>query len=103
MTGYAPLSSEPRDNDPESAIPKLLEHPIVTEVAKKYKKSPAQILLRHGIQGGLVVIPKSSNAQRRKDNIDIFDFKLNEYDVNKLDTLDLGEKGRVYDYSFLPG
>ena len=104
MTGYAPLSSQPHYKNSESAGQKVLEDPIVKEIADKYKKSPAQILLRHGIQGGLIVIPKSSNPERIQANIDVFDFNLTEDDVKKLDSLDRGEKGRVYDFrGFIPG
>ncbi|BES93512.1 alcohol dehydrogenase NADP [Nesidiocoris tenuis] len=70
--------------------------PIVTDLAKKYGKAPAQILLRFLLQLGVAVIPKSSNPERLRSNIDIFDFNLTEEDFAKLKSLDRGEKGRQF-------
>ena len=49
----------------------LLEEPNVIEIAKKYKKSPAQVLLRHGIQRGIVVLAKSDSENRIKSNFEV--------------------------------
>jgi aldehyde reductase len=54
-------------------------------LAKKYKKSPGQILLRHLIQQNIAVIPKSTNAQRIRDNFNLFDFNIDEADMKKFD------------------
>lgn len=64
-----------------------LEDPIITEVAAKYNKTNAQVLLRWAIQKGGVAIPKSTNEKRMKENISVFDFKLEEGDIKKLDSL----------------
>ena len=102
VTAYAPLSSPTRKW--KNTETNLLEDPIVKEIANKYNKTPGQILLRHAIQGGLIVIPKSSNPDRLKNNIDLFDFKIDEEDVKKLNSLDKGEKGRVYTFKeYMPG
>ena len=66
----------------------LLENPLIVELAKKYKKTPAQIILRWDIECGVSVIPKSSNALRQKENLDIFDFELFPSDVRAIDNLD---------------
>ena len=102
MTAYAPLGSpflRPKihQNKDKHLIP-LTDLPVVKEMAEKYKKSPAQVLLRHAVQDGLVVIPKSSNSERQKLNIDIFNFKLADEEMKKLNELDKHERGRVFDY-----
>ena len=48
-----------------------LEIPCVVEIAKRHGKSPGQILLRHGVQRGIVLIPKSVTSQRIRENIDV--------------------------------
>jgi diketogulonate reductase-like aldo/keto reductase len=64
-----------------------LNHPFVKELAQKYEKMPAQILLRHTIQQGISVIPKSTSPERLRQNINIFDFELSAEDQQKLDSI----------------
>ncbi|XP_052090228.1 uncharacterized protein LOC127726815 [Mytilus californianus] len=64
---------------------------IVRDLAKQHERTPAQILLRHHIQRGLGVLPKSSNPERLKENINIFDFNLTKCDMESMEML---EKGR---------
>jgi diketogulonate reductase-like aldo/keto reductase len=66
----------------------LLEEPVLTELAKKYGKSTAQVILRWHTQVGNVVIPGSKNPDHIKDNIDLFDFTLSDEDMAKIATLD---------------
>lgn len=80
-----------------------LKHCVVLEMTEKYKKTPAQILLRHIIQKGIITIPKSTNAKRIKENIQLFDWELQHEDVIKLNSLDMGESGRICDFEFLKG
>lgn len=68
----------------------LLLEPIFTTIGQKYGKSPAQIVIRWHIQHGLVVIPKSTQETRIKQNIDIFDFELSSEDMALIDGLDNG-------------
>ena len=56
----------------------LLNNPIITNLANKYHKSTAQIILRWHIQTGFIVIPGSKNVDHIKDNIDIFSFNLSD-------------------------
>lgn len=84
-------------------FPDILGHPTVTELAEKYKKMPGQVLLRHLIQQDIIVIPKSGNPNRIKANIDIFDFQLSDEDIMKLDALDRGENGRIFNFLFFKG
>ncbi len=80
---YAPLG-QGRANE-------MFNEPIVIELSKKYGKTPAQILLRFQIQKGVIIIPKSVHDDRIKENIDIFDFSLNEEEMNALSKLDRNE------------
>lgn len=67
-----------------------MDDPVINELAKKYSKSYAQIMLRFLIQLGTVVIPKSVTPSRIKENIEVFDFKLSDDDMDKLRQLDRG-------------
>lgn len=63
------------------------ELPLITELAAKYGKTPAQVLLRWHLQHGVVTIPKSSNPARIRENADLFDFALEPEDMNRIDAL----------------
>jgi len=64
--------------------PVLLEDKTLLSLAKKYKKTPAQIALRFQVQRGIAVIPKSSNSERLKENFEITKWKLKEEDMETL-------------------
>lgn len=68
----------------------LMNEPIFTELAEKYDKSSAQIILRWHTQMGFTVIPGSKNVAHIKDNLDIFDFKLTEEEMSEIAKLDKG-------------
>lgn len=76
-------------------LPNLLENPLVQQLSKQYGKTPAQILLRHTIQRGVAVIPKSSNPARLKENFDVFDFAISESDMEILNAQDVGGLGKI--------
>ncbi len=76
---------------------------MVQEIAKKYNKSAGQILLKHIVDRAIVAIPKSLNKERIAQNINLFDFKLEAADVKKLDALDKGKDGRIFDMTFING
>jgi diketogulonate reductase-like aldo/keto reductase len=67
-----------------------LSHAVVTGIARRIARSPAQVLLRWGIQHDLVVLPKSANAARIAENAEIFDFSLDAKGMAELDGLDEG-------------
>ncbi len=67
---------------------KLLDNPLLTEIAAKHGKTTAQVIIRWHIDNGLVVIPKSVTPSRIRDNIDVFDFKLDADDLARLAELD---------------
>ncbi len=75
-----------------------LGDPVIGEIAKKHKKTPAQVVLRWVLQQGVIAIPKSENPGRIKENADIYDFKLDEDDSAKIAKLDAGQKGNVGDW-----
>ena len=68
----------------------LREETVFTELAKKYGKTNAQIILRWHIQSGNVVIPGSKNPDHIRDNFDIFDFALTEEDMAEIAKVDKG-------------
>jgi diketogulonate reductase-like aldo/keto reductase len=71
----------------------VLEDPVVTAIAETHGKSPAQVLLRWGIQHGRSVIPKSTKRHRIAENIDVFDFALTADELKALDALETGRRG----------
>jgi diketogulonate reductase-like aldo/keto reductase len=68
----------------------LLDDPQLAAMAQRVGKSPAQVVLRWHIQHGNIVIPKSSNADRIRANIDVFDFELSRDDMAELDAFGSG-------------
>ncbi|XP_035274545.1 aldo-keto reductase family 1 member B1 [Anguilla anguilla] len=100
LTAYSPFGSPGRppehhhgDTDPE----KILEDPLVQSLAKKYKRSPAQVLLRYHVQQGIAVIPRSIKPNHILENTKIFDFSLHEEDFRALQGLDRGWKACTLD------
>lgn len=67
-----------------------LDDPLLKDLAEKYHKTPAQIMIRWHLQHGYVVIPKSINPSRQKENISVFDFELSNHDMNQIDGLEEG-------------
>ncbi len=87
----------------------MFTEPVFTEIAAKYGKTPAQVILRWNVQQGVIVIPKTVHKERMKENLEIWDFELDEDDMKRIETLDLGQPSmldtrklseirRVYDY-----
>lgn len=90
---WAPLGGSVRRAARPDALKDPLEHPIVITLAAKYRKTPAQVVLRWHIDHGLSAIPKSVRAERIKENIDIFDFALTVRENEAIDALDTGVRG----------
>ena len=61
------------------------ENPILTAIAKKHSKTPAQVLIRWSLQKQFVPLPKSVTKSRIEENADVYDFELDEEDMEKLD------------------
>jgi 2,5-diketo-D-gluconate reductase A len=73
----------------------VLEDPTITEIADNVGKTPAQVVLRWHIQRGDIVFPKSVTPSRMQENFDIFDFELNQSDMDEISALDKSEDGRT--------
>lgn len=69
-----------------------MQHPTIASIARKYRRSPAQIMIRWDLQLGVVTIPKSVHRERILENSQVFDFSLEEADVEALTALDAGER-----------
>jgi 2,5-diketo-D-gluconate reductase A len=70
---------------------KVLDDPLVNELANAMGKTPAQVVLRWHVQLGFVTIPKSANPQRLKENLDIFSFELDPEQLAALSSLNQGD------------
>lgn len=77
LEAYSPLVRGTRGDDP-----------LLKPLAKKHNKSPAQILLRWGLQKGFVILPKSVTLSRIEENRNIYDFELSKEDMDSLHTKD---------------
>ena len=78
-----------RDSGHSSA----LQDPVIVGIAQAHGKSPAQVMLRWGLQHGRSVIPKSTKPARIAENIDVFDFELAADEMAAIDGLDTGRRG----------
>jgi 2,5-diketo-D-gluconate reductase A len=85
----------------------VLDDPAVVAIAERLRRTPAQVVLRWHVQRGDIIFPKSMSPARMKENFAIFDFELDQSDIEALSALDRGEEGRrgpnpdVFDY--IPG
>ena len=76
LEAYSPLARARKLNDP-----------VIAQIAGKYAKAPAQIMIRWSLQHGLIAIPKSSNKKRIFENTKVFDFHIENDDMKVLDNL----------------
>jgi len=79
ITGYCPLARTEKSNDP-----------TLVNIANECGKTWAQVMVRWGLQKQLTTIPKSANPERIRENSDVFNFELNEKQMQRLDDLDEG-------------
>ena len=70
----------------------LIDESILKNLAKKYNKTPIQIILRWHIQMGFIVIPGSKNTMHIKENFDIFDFKLDDGDMEQISSINKNKR-----------
>jgi 2,5-diketo-D-gluconate reductase A len=73
----------------------VLDDPVITGIAERLGRTPAQVVLRWHIQRGNIVFPKSTTPARIEENFELFDFQLEPDDIEKVDALDKGEAGRT--------
>ena len=69
----------------------LLGDPVITKLAEKYGKNAGQIILRFEVQEGVITLPKSTNPERIRTYLDVFDFELTEEEMNEMRALDTGK------------
>jgi diketogulonate reductase-like aldo/keto reductase len=77
----------------DSGHTSALADPVIGEIAQAHGKSPAQVMLRWGLQHGRSVIPKSTKPHRIAENFDVFDFELSPDQMAAIDALDTGRRG----------
>ncbi|WP_430542463.1 aldo/keto reductase [Streptomyces iconiensis] len=70
----------------------VLDDPAVTRLARKHDRTPAQVVLRWHLQLGNVVIPKSATPSRMRENLDVFDFALDDEDMGAIRRLETGAR-----------
>jgi 2,5-diketo-D-gluconate reductase A len=71
---------------------KVLDNPTLLEIAERYARSVAQVVLRWQIQQGNIVFPKSVTPERIRENFELFDFELSPDDMSAIEALDAGER-----------
>lgn len=86
MEAYSPLTQG-----------KKLHDPTLVELAKKYHKTPAQVLIRWSLQQGFVVLPKSEKKERAVENFDVFDFDILSEDMKLLSHPESNERFAGWD------
>ncbi|XP_005701213.1 PREDICTED: dihydrodiol dehydrogenase 3 isoform X1 [Capra hircus] len=87
LVAYGALGSQRLKEWVNPNLPFLLEDPVLSAIAKKHKQTPAVVALRYQIQRGVVVLAKSYNKKRIKENIQVFDFELTPEDMKAIDGL----------------
>lgn len=104
VVAYSPLGSRgyneflTRAGHKTKTLPDTLNNKIVKAVAKKHSKTSAQILIRFLLQLGVAPIPKSVTPERVKENFDVFDFALDEEDMDSLRSLEVGNAARICNF-----
>jgi 2,5-diketo-D-gluconate reductase A len=73
----------------------VLKNPVIGEIAEKYGRSAAQVILRWHLKKGHIVIPKSVTPDRIRQNLDVFDFELDAEDMDRIARLDDPQNGKT--------
>jgi len=84
ITSYGPLGNPGLVSKNRPGSKSLLSDPVISKIAAKHKKTPAQILIRWHIDTGVTVIPKTTNSERLVENYNIWDFKLDAEDLSEI-------------------
>ena len=102
VTAFSPLGSGDRPAGMKKANePTLLDNPVIRQVAARHKATPAQVLLAWGLARNTVVIPKSTNPQRLRQNLAAAEVRLDDRDMAAIAELDRGY--RFVDAAFFTG
>ncbi|MDG1892954.1 MAG: aldo/keto reductase [Verrucomicrobiota bacterium] len=89
VTGFSPLGAQSYFQlNMAEAGDAVIEQPSIREIAKAHTRTPAQIVLRWGIQRGVSIVPKTSNPERLQENIALFDFQLSDSEMEAINSLD---------------
>jgi diketogulonate reductase-like aldo/keto reductase len=73
------------------------DYEVINKLAEKYNKTPAQICIRWSLQNNFIPLVKSVNEERMKSNLEVFDFKISEEDMNRID----GMNGKGYRHEYV--
>ncbi len=100
VEAYSPLGS-PGTAGWRPELPAVLENPVVKELAKKYSRTPAQVMLNWGMSRGYVILPKTEKKERLKENMAAGEFAMEKGDYEKLSGLNIGL--RYFDAKYWDG
>ncbi len=93
VTGFSPLGAQSYHSiGMAEATESVLEKPDVLNIAARHQKTPAQIVLRWGVQRQTAVVPKTANRERLAENLAIFDFELTADEMQAISGLNLGRR-----------
>jgi len=93
VTAYSPLGAPSYvPLGMAAASESVLDHPVVTGIAAATGRTPAQVVLRWGVQRGTAVIPKTSRPERLRENFAVFDFSLSADQMQAISSLDRGRR-----------
>ncbi|MAY56216.1 MAG: 4-dihydromethyl-trisporate dehydrogenase [Gammaproteobacteria bacterium] len=88
VTAFSPLGAGSYiELDMASEQESVLSQPVILAIAERLQRSPAQVVLRWGVQRGTAVIPKTSRVERLSENLDVFDFELGDDDMAAISAL----------------
>jgi 2,5-diketo-D-gluconate reductase A len=73
----------------------VLDDPVITEIADRIGRTPAQVVLRWHLERGSIVFPKSTTPSRIQENFELFGFELEDADIEAIAALNKGEDGRT--------
>lgn len=93
VTAFSPLGANSYFSlDMANADEAVMEQPLIRDMADRHKRTPAQIVLRWGIQRGTAVIPKTSRVERLEENISLFDFELADDEMQAISQLNCNRR-----------
>jgi diketogulonate reductase-like aldo/keto reductase len=88
VTGFSPLGAQSYFSlNMAEQSESILQQPVVEEAAARHGKTPAQIVLRWGVQRGTSIVPKTTNPARLRENLSLFDFELSAEEMASISSL----------------
>jgi D-xylose reductase len=93
VTAFSPFGAlSYLELDMAGANESVLEQAVVKSAAERLNKTPAQVVLRWGVQRGTAIIPKTTKVERLKENLDIFDFELTQDEMSAINALNINRR-----------